>query len=138
MNTKRYVSASLAAFAVIFILDFVLHGTLLKGLYEQTMQLWRPEAEYKGYMHWMILSQLLFAFSFTYIFTKGYENKGIAEGVRYGILIALLFSAHHLGAYSYMPLLPGIVIGWILGSIVELGIAGAAVAAIYRPKTPGV
>ena len=36
MNTKRWLLASVAAFIVIFALEFVINGVLLSDLYKQT------------------------------------------------------------------------------------------------------
>ena len=134
MNTKRFCLASLATFIFIFAFDFVFHGILLKGLYEQTMHLWRPEDEYMKLMHWSLASQILFVVMFGWIFLKGYENKGPLEGIRYGVLIGLLFSSLYIGMYSYKPISLELVIAWVAGGIVELGLAGGIFALIYKPK----
>ena len=70
------------------------------------------------------------------MFTKGYEDKGLAEGLRYGVFIGLLvFVGRNLIVYAVQPVPAKLVIAWICGGIVELAIAGIIVAAIYRPTS---
>jgi hypothetical protein len=132
MNTKRYVLGSLAVFVFIFVFEWVLHGQILAGLYEQTMEVWRPKEGMADYMGWMVAGQLLFAFIFGYIFLKGYENKGVGEGFRYGILIGLLFAPAQLIWYAVLPIPLTLAIGWLGGAIIEMALAGVVLAAVYR------
>ena len=130
MNTKRYLLTSLIVFAFIFIFEWIFHGMFLKDMYMATASLWRPQ----GQCVWnaMLTAQILFAFVFTFIFTKGYENKGIAEGARYGLLIGLLFVPNHLIFYAVQPLPFNLILAWIIGGLVETILAGIILAAIYR------
>lgn len=73
MNMKRWVLAALAAFAVIFVLDMIVHMCLLKGLYDQTSALWRPPAEARQICWLMKVGTVLFAGLFAWIYAKGYE-----------------------------------------------------------------
>jgi len=130
MNTKRYVLGSLAVFAVIFVFEWIFHGMFLKDLYNQTAAMWRPQDE--CVFPALATGQLILAFIFTLIFTKGYENKGIAEGIRYGVLIGMLFVPGHLMFYAVQPLPPILVIYWCIGGIIEMILAGAALAAVYK------
>ena len=132
MNLKRYVLASLAVFAFIFVFEWVFHGNLLSDFYAQSPNLWRAKED--CVMPAMFLGQLLFPFVFTFIFIKGFENKGIGEGIRYGTLIWLLFIPNNLIFYAVMPLSFTLVGLWVLGSLIEMVISGAIVATIYRPK----
>jgi len=45
MNRKRLVLAIVAAFAGIWVTDFLIHGVWLANTYKATASLWRPEAE---------------------------------------------------------------------------------------------
>ncbi len=132
MNTKRFVLAGLAVFVFIFFYEWVLHGMILKNLYIASPNLWRTEAEMERYFLWLVLGQFLVAIIFAYIFLKGYENRGVAEGARYGFLIGLLFGAPTLIMYAVQPLQPILVVAWIVGGIVEYVLAGVILAAIYR------
>lgn len=131
MNTKRYLIASLAVFAFIFIYEWVFHGMLLKPIYEQTSHLWRPPEEC---VTWAMLGgQLIFPFILARIFLKGYENKGLAEGARFGLLIGLLFVPGNLIFYAVQPLPLNLVLYWSVGGIIEMTGCGLILAALFRP-----
>jgi hypothetical protein len=89
------------------------HGNVMKARYIETALLWRPEAEMKA---WAItLGISLSAFIATYVFAKGFEGKGIKEGLRFGILITLLFSSGYLIAHATQPIPEDIIGMWIIG-----------------------
>jgi len=77
---------------------------------------------------------VLVALLFTYIFIKGREGKGIAEGVRYGIIIWLFVNVPmSVGMWVLLPIPYMIIIQWMLFSLLEMLIAGILVAVIYKP-----
>lgn len=76
MNTKKFLLASLAVFITLLILDFVIHNLLLVSVYESIQEVFRPEMMDKMWI--MYLTGAIFSLLFVYIFTKGYEGKGIA------------------------------------------------------------
>lgn len=135
MNVQRFVIGSIVVFVYIFVYEWIFHGMLLQDMYAQTANLWRTEEEMWSKFHWLVLGQLIFAVMFCFIFTKGYENRGLAEGLRYGIFIALLFVGTDLIMYAVQPLSAKLLIAWMVGGIVEVAIAGTIMAAIYRPAT---
>ncbi|MBN2158993.1 MAG: hypothetical protein JW807_06330 [Spirochaetes bacterium] len=131
MNIKRFVLASIAVFVVIQAIDWLFHGLLMSGWYAELKGVWR--ADMMDLMWVMTLGSLFFSFMFVFIFTKGYENKGIMEGVRYGLLIGLLmYVAGMLGQYAMYPIPLGMAVAWVAYGIVEMAAAGAVTAAIYR------
>ena len=131
MNIKRFAASAAAVFSFIFVFEWLFHGVLLQATYDRTAYLWRPKAE--CVFPAMLAGQLLLAVFFSYIFTRGYENKGIAEGTRYGFLIGLLFVPNNLIFYAVQPLPLDLVIKWIIGGMIEMTAAGAVLAAVYRP-----
>jgi hypothetical protein len=137
MNWKRLLWAALAAFILLQLTDFLIHGIMLGGHYQNlsTQGIFRTEAEMSGYMWVKILMNVLFSFLFTYIFIKGYEGKGILEGIRYGIIIGFFWK--YINAYSAFVILPisyGLVWYWIISGFVQLILAGILVSLIYKPK----
>src|SRR2546426_5215828 len=74
MNTKRWLLASVAVFVVIGVLEFLVHGVLLSGLYKQTASVWRPEAEMRQMVWIFWVGYLVFAPLFALIYVKGYEK----------------------------------------------------------------
>jgi hypothetical protein len=74
---------------------------------------------------------------FTYIFVKGREGKGLAEGVRFGIIIWLFMNLPmNVSMWVMLPIGWQIILRWILFGLLEMLIAGILVAAIYKPAAP--
>src|SRR5882762_6188014 len=71
MNTKRWLLASVAVFVVIGVLEFLVHGVLLSGLYKQTASVWRVEAEMRQMMWIFWVGYVVFAPFFTLVYAKG-------------------------------------------------------------------
>ena len=79
----------------------------------------------------------LVALMFTYIFVKGREGKGLAEGVRFGIIIWLFMTLPmNVSMWVMLPIGWPIILRWILFGLLEMLIAGILVAAIYKPAAP--
>ena len=134
MNVKRLTLSSFAVYIFIFAFDWIFHGVFLQDTYAQTPTLWRAKAEMAAYLPFLFAGQLLFSFVFSYIFVQGYENKGIPEGFRYGLWIALILNAVTLTHYAVTPYPVGLVVSWVVGNFLEMGLAGAVLAALYKPK----
>ena len=132
VNVKRLFLTVLAVFAFVFVSDFVIHHILLGPTYRDTSSLWRSEGEMKGYMIWMLIGQFLTAAFFSVIFAKGYEGKGLGEGVRYGLLIGPFAIAPHFIQYAVTPLPQFLLWSWIAGTMVQAILGGVIAAAVYR------
>jgi len=85
---------------------------------------------------WIIhITNFIFSFLFVYIFTKGYENKGIVEGLRFGLIIGLLMNVVGMfNQYAVYPLPFSLAIQWFIYGIIQYVICGAVAASIYREK----
>ena len=132
MNVKRFIGASIVVFLAFEVIDAIVHMGILGKTYE-SMPIWRPDMMSKIWI--MHLGALILAFLFTYIFIKRYENKGIAEGIRYGIVIGL-FANIPYGFFSYAtyPLPFSLCLQWFIYGMIEFIICGIIAAAIYKPN----
>ncbi len=133
MNVKRFVWASIAVFVAFEIIDTVVHMVILRKTYEALAPIWRPEMTS---LSWIFpVCALIMAFLFVYIFIKGYENKGIMEGVRYGIIIGLFISIPYgFCSYAMYPLPFSLCLQWFIYSMITYIIGGIIAAAIYQSK----
>lgn len=132
MNIKRFILAAIAVFVTFQALDFIIHGWILSSTYATLMHLWRPDM--MSLMWIMYLSSFFMSFMFVYIFTKGYENRGIMEGLRFGVVIGLFMNV--IGMFSQYAMYPipfSLTIQWLLYGMAEFIIAGIVAAAVYRP-----
>jgi hypothetical protein len=132
MNTKRFIIASIVIFVIYEILDFIEHGLILGSSYMSLTGIWRTDIN--SVMWIMVVTALVFSFLFVYIFTKGYEGKGILEGIRYGLLIGLLMVVIDIfNQYVIYPIPFILVLQWIIYGLVRFVIYGIVAAAIYKP-----
>ena len=134
MNTSRYLIGSIAVFILVMVLEFILHAVILGGIYSDNLQLLRPQSESSAMVPWMTIGFLILSFGFCFIFLKGYEGKGIVEGLRYGLYIGVTFAVSTaLIHYSVFPYPVSWVIAWIIAYPIEGMLMGMLFAAIYRP-----
>ena len=133
MNVKRFLLASLAVFVSMQILDFLIHMVLLSEEYQYTASIWRADMMDTFWI--MYLTGALFSLIFVFIFAKGYQGKGILEGIRYGLLMGvLLMVIGSLNQYVIYPVPFNIVVKWIIFGLIEFMIVGVVAALIYKPK----
>ncbi len=127
--------AAAAAFAVIFVLDFIVHGKLLMGLYEQTASVWRPQPEAQAKMWLMSLGQFLFALALVWFYSKGYEpgKPGLGQGLRFGFYAGVfLAAAQNFVWYVVLPIPFVLNLAWLGSSFVDCLAAGLVIGLIYK------
>jgi len=135
---KRTVLTIVAVFAAWSVLDFIIHGLILKASYEATAHLWRPMAEMKmGLMHVVVFIATL---AFVLIYAWLIKEKGLGSGVKYGLLFGLASGVSMgYGSYAVMPITYHIALVWFLGSLVEATVGGVIAGAIIRnDRNPAV
>lgn len=120
-------------FILLIILDMIIHGVLLSPIYSTMEGMMRPQAEMKSWIIFVV--DAVVAYFFTLIFSKGYENKGVAEGVRYGLYIGLMFGiSMGYGSYASMPIPYSLALQWFLYTIAEFILCGIALSIVFKPK----
>ena len=130
MNIKRFISAGIAVFVGFEVIDAIIHMGILGQTYMK-MSIWRPDM--MSLMWVMHVGGIVLAFLFVYIFVKGYENKGIWEGVRFGLVLGLFANIPYaFYSYALYPLPFSLCLQWFIYGMIEFVICGALAAAIYR------
>jgi hypothetical protein len=133
MNVKRYLAASIAVYAAYLALGFLIHGVILKPTYDSLKSVWRPDMQSKLWIEWV--NGFFTSFLFTYIFTKGYEGKGIMEGLRFGLIVGLFISIPMAyGTYMIIAVPYWLALQWFLYGTAQSIVGGAIVAAVYKPE----
>jgi len=128
---KRTIWAVVAVFIAWSILDFILHGLLLRSTYEATANLWRPMDQMN--MPLMYFVTLVFSVCFVLIYGLLVGQKSLATGIRFGALFGLATGVSMgFGSYSYMPIPLTLAWSWFFGSWIEAITAGAIVGAIMK------
>jgi len=127
---KKVLIGFLAVFIILEVLDMLIHGVLLASAYQAIPNVWRPDMMQKMWV--LHIVKLDVAFFFSLIFSKGYEGKGIMEGVRYGIYAGLLLSIPFAyGSYATYAIPYHLALQWFLGAFAEYLIAGIVLALIF-------
>ncbi|RZO87131.1 MAG: hypothetical protein EVA65_02355 [Oceanococcus sp.] len=124
--------AALATFTIFVcwaVLDFIIHGMLLAPTYLDTADLWRPQAEMK--LGLMYLVNLVSAGFFVAVYALLVRPTQLGSGFRFGLLTGIGggFSAG-FGSYAVMPIPLGLAIGWSLEFLGEAVLAGLIAGAI--------
>lgn len=133
MNIRRFLIASIAVYAVFQVMDFIIHGIILSETYKSLSSIWRPDM--MSLMWIFYAAGLVTAFLFVYIFTKGYEDRGLLEGLRFGIIIGLFMNVIGIfGQYVMYPIPISLSVQWFVFGMIEFAVAGIVAAAIYRPS----
>lgn len=132
MNLKRYIAASLAVFVVSLVLGYLIHGVILKSTYDSMAGVWRPDMQSKLWIEWLV--GFLTSFLFVYIFAKGYEDKGMLEGVRFGLIIGLFVSIPMAyGTYVIVAIPYYLALEWFLYGTASWILMGITAALVYKP-----
>jgi len=89
--TGKFVISVVVMFVMTFALSWFVHGFLLYGDYMQMIGAMRRPEDTHALMPWMFLAHALFSVGFVWIYLQGREDKPwLAQGIRYGIAIAVL------------------------------------------------
>jgi uncharacterized BrkB/YihY/UPF0761 family membrane protein len=134
VNWSRFTLATLAVFVVSTLLNFVIHGVLLKPAYMNSEDLMRTQADANSHVIYLLVGFLFFSIGFVWIYTAGVNpTHWVSQGVHYGILVWLIASVSRYFIYyaiqpwPYQTVLEQIGLELILSLIL-----GVLVAAIYR------
>lgn len=131
MNFKRFIAAVIAVFITFMALDFIIHNIILMDVYASLKNLWRPDME--SLMWMMPLITFTLSVLVTLLFIRGYQDNGVMEGVRFGILVGLMTNG--LGAFSQYWMYPlpfSLAVKWFAFGLIEFIIAGIVLSLVYR------
>ena len=125
INIPRFLAATVVGFAFVFGFDYIVHSILLMDTYTQTPELWRLQEEMQQYFPFMIGYQVLLVVLLGFIFTRNFEGKGVAEGVRFGLMMGALIGLLNAAAFIWMPISLTLALSWAgagLGATLGIGI----------------
>ena len=132
INVKRFMMAMGAVLVIFFVSDFIIHGVWLQPTYKATASLWRTETDMNDHFVWMILAHLIFAKYFTYLFVKGYEGRGIGEGVRFGLVMGIFNISNCLVQYTVSPIPGSLVANWAVEGIAQSILCAIVATVVYK------
>jgi hypothetical protein len=139
MIGKKFILAFILVFIVLEITGYIVHGVLLADTYtsEGVKGIFRAEEEMWGNMWLIWLMDLVWSYFFVFFFAKGYENKGLMEGVRFGIYIGLFYMlVFAYQAYAVHPIPYSLALQWFIYGLIQCVLVGIVAALVYKPSAP--
>lgn len=133
MNWKKYWLASVAILIVAKgIVTFLFFAVIFDNVYAQPFAGSRPEGEE---LHAVgMVGMLSWTLAFTFIYAKSAENKGWKEGIRFGLIVWVLYFIPMItGVWAYFQVTEAWVIAGLLSGLAESLTAGLLVGLIYKP-----
>ncbi|MEW6703186.1 MAG: hypothetical protein AB1298_10790 [Bacteroidota bacterium] len=134
MNTKKFVLAVVVVFILLEATSYLVHSVILSSTYMQESISKFFSKDMQANMWKMWITDLIWSFFFVFIFTKGYQNKGWMEGVRYGVYIGLFMNLTAAVAQNVVYAIPFyLALQWFIYGFIQSVILGVAVSLIYKP-----
>ena len=133
---KKFIIAWIVLFVAWLLGDFVIHGVLLHGDYLTLPNLYRSDSDAQGYFPFMLLTHAIMAGAFVWIYARGVEAKPwVAQGLRFGVAVALLTVVPmYLIYYAVQPLPGALVVRQIAFASILALLLGLLVAWLYRSR----
>jgi hypothetical protein len=127
---KKFWTGFVVVFVAMEIMMFLIHGLILGLAYQATKSVWRPDMMSLMWIYHVLA--VIGAFFFTFVFSKGYEGKGVMEGVRYGLYIGIwMSSGMAYGSYAMINIPYSLALQWFIYGIIEYVIYGVLLAYVY-------
>ena len=130
---KKVLIGFVVTFILLEVLDILVHGVILMGAYQATQNIWRPDMMQKMWI--LHIVKIVSSYIIAFIFSKGYEGKGILEGVRYGLYIGVLMSiGMAYGTYAMIAIPYSLALQWFIFGVIEYTIVGIALSLVFGKK----
>ena len=139
MNYSRTALAGFAAWLASMALGYVIHDIWLLRLYQANAWAYRHAEDIRELLPIGLGAHLLGSFAFAFAYAKSYEPNreasGIARGVRFGLVIAVIVDGFAV-VWNYVaePIAARLGLLQVLGIVAQFGICGAIVGLIYHPS----
>jgi hypothetical protein len=128
---KRVFFAVVAVFICWSVVDFAVHGMLLRESYAATASLWRPMGEMK--MGLMYVVSLLSCLAFVLIYALFFGKKSLGIALAFGGLFGFGAGVSMgYGSYTVMPIPYSMALSWFLGTLAQGLLGGLIVGAIVK------
>jgi hypothetical protein len=127
---KKFWTGFVVVFVAMEIMMFLIHGVILGSAYQATKSVWRPDMMSLMWIYHVLA--VIGAFFFTFVFSKGYEGKGVMEGARYGLYMGIwMSSGMAYGSYAMINIPYSLALQWFIYGVIEYIIYGVMLALVY-------
>jgi len=139
LNYPRALLAGIAVWITSVAVGYVINDIWLARLYQANAWAYRHAEDVRELVPIGLGMQLLASLAFAFAYAKGYERdreaSGIAQGVRFGLVVALIIDGFAV-VWNYItePIAPRLGVLQVCAIIGEFGILGAVVGLVYHPS----
>jgi len=139
MNYPRIALAGIAVFVASVAVSYVINDIWLMRLYHANAWAYRRAGDVRRIVPIGVAAQFLGSLALAWVYAKGYEPNreasGIAQGVRFGLAVALLIVGFAtVWNYVTQPIAARLGALQMLSIVAEFGILGAIVGVVYHPS----
>lgn len=141
MKKKNFWIAVLVVWLVCLGYEYLIHAVILYNQFYQSMPTLLLLGGIEREIAWLqmsaiFLAEVIFAFFFTFIYTRGVESKSwMGQGLRYGVLIwGVAALPSNMGMYTWSRFPGKLLMWWIIYSLIEYVILGLVCAALYKTE----
>ena len=134
MNWKRYwLSTAAVLVGAKGLVAALFFGVIFDSVYDQPLPCARAEG---SEVHAAgLICMIAWSLALTYIFARGYQNKGWTEGIRFGLIVWVFYFVPMItGFYGYYAMPFNWVVAGLVSGLAESLTAGLLVALIYKSK----
>lgn len=134
MNIKRYLAASFAIFAFVFLYEWLVHGFLLMNIYQETPHVWRDSNQMMANLPLEAGLQLVLSFWFAFAFSQLFPSGGIRNGLFFGLYFGVFAAILTFSWFFWLPVSSTLAILWFVSSLIEGVVGGIIVGSLYKLK----
>jgi hypothetical protein len=127
---KRILVGAFVSFVAFQLMSLVVDFWYLAPDYAAAKSVFRPDMDRLMWVY--IVLSAVGSYFFSFIFSKGYEGKGMAEGLRYGFYIGVWMSmGMAYGTYAMVAIPYSLAMKWFILGIAQYMIAGVVLAFVF-------
>ncbi len=134
MKSKSFWITAVVLYLVGWGLNYLVHDMWLMDTYRAMEDVFRAEDDIKRGI--FPITAAVWTILFVYIFSRGYEGKGIMEGVRFGAIMGLFYVVPHVyEQYAVYPITYSLTLKWFISGFVISIIYGVIASLLYKPES---
>jgi putative flippase GtrA len=139
LNYPRILLAGLAAWIASVAVGYLINDIWLMRLYQANAWAYRRAGDVAPLVPIGLGMQLLGSLAFAFAYARGFERdreaSGIAQGIRFGLVVALIIDGFAV-VWNYItePIAPRLGLLQVCAIVGEFGILGAVVGLVYHPS----
>lgn len=135
MNAKKYLLAVVAVFVAYSGLGYLIHEVLLDADYQPMVgTVLRNVDAFGRRLPFLYVGNLIFALALCLIYVQGYEPRKnwIGQGLRFGLIMALLLAPMALTTYVVYPVTGMLAVKWLIFGSLQIVITSLVAAGLYQ------